>query len=761
MKFRNGFKIGLVLAVFVLMCSSASWADWNEIFFDDFDDGDYDGWTVTNWKGETRQAPDVVSSPEGYSLRGVGSGYGTPPPVDAWISHKVSISDVTELKIEMRAKSGPQWPNQAAVYLTSSSDYYAVDDYGEAGENETADLQRYVNGSHVWLHRYPIGSRAFEWHTFAWTRDANGWWSLSIDGQVEAANFCQDNQLTSFDRVGIMLMRNQSEIEWVRISFATEPPEPPEPPVASFTYLPEEAMVGGNIAFDASSSHDSDGTIVRYEWDFDNGPSETRQEPQIEHLFELPKTYIVTLTVTDDDGLTDSTSEEVELSLKNGDLLLWRSEGSPVPGFWTHVGMYYEASNKVIEARRGYPVMRHPLSDWFFDEKTCVRALEVRTPQATRDAAVNFAMDRLGLGYDLPSALSDLKQDGTNLSDLDQRWYCSELVWAAYLSASNGQINLDPDQGVVTPSEIDDSMHVKFLGEHIEDIPGSVWFPWFYGTALSPVDLIITDPDGLILNKQGSQIPGAIYQEVDTNADNNLDDFFAIPEPKVGVYLIHVIAEPGASPTETFTIVVNKDGTPRVLAQDIQVQDIPDFPFVVTTLDSLSADMEIDPETLNLSSKGNWITCYIQFPEAYYIANIDSSTILLNGEIHPARLFAGDEEDIEQILMIKFARSELQKMLEPGNVELIVTGELFDGTSFECRNTIRVIDKGKGKKQVGYANMGWWAFACVGFIFYQGQSPVFGDRKQVAVPSYSSYLSYLGTPYLFPERRCAVHTLPD
>ncbi len=225
MKFRNGFKIGLVLAVFVLLCSSASWADWNEVFYDDFDDGEYDGWTVTNWKGETRPAPDVVPSPEGYSLRGVGSGYSTPPPVDAWISHPVSISDVTEMKIEMRAKSGPQWPNRAAVYLVSSSDCYVFDDYGEAGENETADLQFYINGLWDFLHRYPIGSRAFEWHTFAWTRDANGWWSLSIDGQVEAANFGQDNRLTSFDRVGIMVMRNQSEIEWVRISAVTEPPE--------------------------------------------------------------------------------------------------------------------------------------------------------------------------------------------------------------------------------------------------------------------------------------------------------------------------------------------------------------------------------------------------------------------------------------------------------------------------------------------------------------------------------------------------------
>lgn len=61
------------------------------------------------------------------------------------------------------------------------------------------------------------------WHDFAWTRDVDGWWSLSIDGQEVWHNFCQDNRLTSFDPIGIHVLRNQSEIEWVRIS-VSEPP---------------------------------------------------------------------------------------------------------------------------------------------------------------------------------------------------------------------------------------------------------------------------------------------------------------------------------------------------------------------------------------------------------------------------------------------------------------------------------------------------------------------------------------------------------
>jgi PKD repeat protein len=47
-------------------------------------------------------------------------------------------------------------------------------------------------------------------------------------------------------------------------------------PVASFTAAPNPAPTGGQVSFDASGSNDSDGSIVKYEWDLDgNGTYET------------------------------------------------------------------------------------------------------------------------------------------------------------------------------------------------------------------------------------------------------------------------------------------------------------------------------------------------------------------------------------------------------------------------------------------------------------------------------------------------------
>ena len=75
------------------------------------------------------------------------------------------------------------------------------------------------------------------------------------------------------------------------------------PPVADFTYEPVEPKIGDLIEF-TDTSTDSDGPIVSWWWDFDDGYYSDLQNPI--HIYYAVGTYDVTLTVTDDDEETDN-----------------------------------------------------------------------------------------------------------------------------------------------------------------------------------------------------------------------------------------------------------------------------------------------------------------------------------------------------------------------------------------------------------------------------------------------------------------------
>jgi len=102
---------------------------------------------------------------------------------------------------------------------------------------------------------------------------------------------------------------------------------------------------------------------------------------------------------------------------------------------------------------------------------------------------------------------------------------------------------------------------------------------------------------------------------------------------------------------------------------------------------------------LNLKSKGEWITCYIELPENYRVADIDVSTILLNGtigaELKPTA-YGDYDNDLVPDLMVKFSRAEaVSYILAEGKgksvVALTVAGKLKDGTPFEGSDTVRIV----------------------------------------------------------------------
>lgn len=82
------------------------------------------------------------------------------------------------------------------------------------------------------------------------------------------------------------------------------------PPVAEFTASCGMALM--QCAFDGTSSHDPDGSIT-WSWDFGDGSSGTGAAPT--HTYAAPGVYLVTLTVTDNDGTTAYAARTVDTGI--------------------------------------------------------------------------------------------------------------------------------------------------------------------------------------------------------------------------------------------------------------------------------------------------------------------------------------------------------------------------------------------------------------------------------------------------------------
>jgi Tol biopolymer transport system component len=120
------------------------------------------------------------------------------------------------------------------------------------------------------------------------------------------------------------------------------------------------------------------------------------------------------------------------------------------------------------------------------------------------------------------------------------------------------------------------------------------------------------------------------------------------------------------------------------------------------TVEVVEANVEIDPDTLNLKSRGKWITGYIELPEGYDVNDVNVSSIMLNdtvpAETKPTAIGDYDGDGIPD-LMVKFNRAEVISLILANiNIEgrfttitLTITGKLYDGTQFGGSDIIKIV----------------------------------------------------------------------
>ena len=117
------------------------------------------------------------------------------------------------------------------------------------------------------------------------------------------------------------------------IQVAAPPPPPNQPPTASLAVGPLSGDAPLTASFDGSASTDADGSIVSHAWDFGDG--QAAAGPTASHVYTVPGSYPLTLTVTDDDGATATASTTIAVA-------------QPVTGYQLLVSLSGDRSNPIL-----------------------------------------------------------------------------------------------------------------------------------------------------------------------------------------------------------------------------------------------------------------------------------------------------------------------------------------------------------------------------------------------------------------------------
>jgi hypothetical protein len=152
---------------------------------------------------------------------------------------------------------------------------------------------------------------------------------------------------------------------------------PNHPPVAQLTAEPTEGDAPLHVTFNAGDSHDVDGPIAKYEWDWEGDgvfDHDSGSVPTAEHTYDVAEVYDPQVRVTDEHSGTDTASLEVwagrwritvvvdglsgppehtSLEVVNGSpaISLWCDIGTEPEGYW------YVRANDAVGESWGSPVL--------------------------------------------------------------------------------------------------------------------------------------------------------------------------------------------------------------------------------------------------------------------------------------------------------------------------------------------------------------------------------------------------------------------
>ena len=135
-------------------------------------------------------------------------------------------------------------------------------------------------------------------------------WGNNETGQIGDGTTVDRSRPVLVPGIEVAVLAGGGGAEYAVALVAPSGPPPPQNPVAAFTATCQSS----SCSFDASGSADPDGgTVVSYDWTFEDGGSATVSTAVTEHEFPAAGSYTVTLMVTDDEGATAFTTQQVIL----------------------------------------------------------------------------------------------------------------------------------------------------------------------------------------------------------------------------------------------------------------------------------------------------------------------------------------------------------------------------------------------------------------------------------------------------------------
>jgi hypothetical protein len=231
----------------------------------------------------------------------------------------------------------------------------------------------------------------------------------------------------------------------------------------------------------------------------------------------------------------------------------------------------------------------------------------------------------------------------------------------------------------------------------------------------SPIDLTVTDPDGLTITAATAlqtseeylrEVAGQLYYyESVLGPDGRPEATVYWPVQKTGDYLVQAVPQAGVSPTSTYSLTFQSGNTTIALAQDLPVSQIPSQGYGITVSATgpvstfIPVAIEIKPgsypPSINLKSNGV-VPVAILGSATFDVHQIDPTTVklanapvALKGNGQPMASYEDVNADGIIDLVVHVPTQALQ--LTPADVKAILTGFLLNGTEIKGSESIQIM----------------------------------------------------------------------